>query len=348
MRLSVNGTTHELDVEDDIATCSGCCATNSVSPARNTAAELRCAASCTVHVEGRAVRSCSIRVGDVEGEITTIEGLGSPDAMHPVQAAWVEHQVAQCGYCQPGQIMAAAALLKAHGNLAEAELQTAIDRAMSANLCRCGTYTRIRDAGRGGRGKIAYGQNTSRARTITRRTLIVGSAATAGVVVLGVYAAKYAPKNPLLDVPQEGEAAPTPYVLIDQDGVTIITPRADLGQGVYSLQAALVAEELDLAWEDIKVDPGSAERRLLQWQGAGGGLPVRCDRRRAHRPQGTRPRRRPRQAAQHSGHRRLVDRGRRLREAADCRRCRARRSCLRRRHADRHCKGQSRRRATVR
>ena len=95
--------------------------------------------ACTVHVDGMAVRSCSLQVGDVSGEITTIEGLGSPEAMHPVQAAWVEHQVAQCGYCQCGQIMAAAALLSVNPEPTDEE----IDRAMSANLCRCGTYQRI-------------------------------------------------------------------------------------------------------------------------------------------------------------------------------------------------------------
>jgi isoquinoline 1-oxidoreductase subunit alpha len=95
-----------------------------------------------VHVHGMAVRSCSLQVGDVSGEITTIEGLGSPQVMHAVQAAWVEHQVAQCGYCQPGQIMAAASLLNLNTDPADEH----IDRAMSANLCRCGTYVRIRTA----------------------------------------------------------------------------------------------------------------------------------------------------------------------------------------------------------
>jgi isoquinoline 1-oxidoreductase alpha subunit len=101
-----------------------------------------------VHVDGVAVRSCSLRVGDVggESEITTIEGLGSPEAMHAVQAAWVEQQVAQCGYCQPGQIMAAASLLKALLKVKTELTDEHIDRVMSANLCRCGTYPRIRMA----------------------------------------------------------------------------------------------------------------------------------------------------------------------------------------------------------
>jgi isoquinoline 1-oxidoreductase alpha subunit len=95
-----------------------------------------------VHVDGLAARSCSLQAGDVSGEITTIEGLGSPAGMHAVQAAWVEHQVAQCGYCQSGQIMSAASLLSVNAEPTDEQ----IDRAMSANLCRCGTYPRIRTA----------------------------------------------------------------------------------------------------------------------------------------------------------------------------------------------------------
>lgn len=108
--------------------------------------------ACTVHVGGRPVRSCSLRIGDVkdDAEITTIAGLDT-QAFHAVQAAWIEHQVAQCGYCQPGQIMAAAALLQARviegkPPLAEKDFDDTVDRVMSANLCRCGTYTRIRAA----------------------------------------------------------------------------------------------------------------------------------------------------------------------------------------------------------
>ncbi|MEQ8738711.1 MAG: 2Fe-2S iron-sulfur cluster-binding protein, partial [Hoeflea sp.] len=80
--------------------------------------------------------------GDVEGEVTTIEGLGTPETLHAVQAAWIEHQVAQCGYCQSGQIMSAAALLADNSNPSDLD----IDDARSGNLCRCGTYPRIREA----------------------------------------------------------------------------------------------------------------------------------------------------------------------------------------------------------
>mgnify|MGYP000235481521 CR=1 FL=1 len=99
--------------------------------------------ACTVHVAGEAVRSCQTLVGDVaDMEITTIEGLGTPAALHAVQAAWITHQVAQCGYCQSGQIMSAAALIASNPNPSDAD----IDAAMDGNICRCGTYPRIRAA----------------------------------------------------------------------------------------------------------------------------------------------------------------------------------------------------------
>ena len=98
--------------------------------------------ACTVHLEGSAVRSCSLPVSAVANKkITTIEGL-SEHGDHPVQKAWLEHDVAQCGYCQTGQIMSAVAFLKTNPNPTDAQ----IEAAMSANICRCGTYLRIRDA----------------------------------------------------------------------------------------------------------------------------------------------------------------------------------------------------------
>jgi aerobic-type carbon monoxide dehydrogenase small subunit (CoxS/CutS family) len=98
--------------------------------------------ACTVHIDGRPVRSCSTPVSRATGkEITTIEGLSS-DRSHPVQRAWLEIEVPQCGYCQSGQIMSAVALLKANPSPADDD----INRAMSGNICRCGTYPRIRRA----------------------------------------------------------------------------------------------------------------------------------------------------------------------------------------------------------
>jgi isoquinoline 1-oxidoreductase alpha subunit len=97
--------------------------------------------ACTVHVNNNAVRSCVLPVSAVKGKIVTIEGL-SADGKHPLQKAWIETDVPQCGYCQAGQIMSAAALLMKKPNPSDSD----IDSALSGNLCRCGTYTRIRKA----------------------------------------------------------------------------------------------------------------------------------------------------------------------------------------------------------
>jgi len=98
--------------------------------------------ACTVHLDGRAIRSCTAAVADAEGaNITTIEGL-SEAGDHPLQKAWVLHKVPQCGYCQPGQIMQAASLLTENPNPSDAD----IDEAMYGNICRCGTYPRIKAA----------------------------------------------------------------------------------------------------------------------------------------------------------------------------------------------------------
>ncbi len=99
--------------------------------------------ACTVHVDGEPKRSCVTAVGDVAGKaVTTIEGLAEGGKLHPVQAAWAEENVPQCGYCQSGQIMSAVALLRKKPKPTDGE----IDAVMSANICRCGTYPRIRKA----------------------------------------------------------------------------------------------------------------------------------------------------------------------------------------------------------
>ena len=99
--------------------------------------------ACTMHVDGAAVRTCILPVAAVAGQdITTIEGIGSPDALHPLQVAWNDFAVPQCGYCQSGQIMSAAAMLEANPSPSEAE----VDAALSGNICRCGCYNRIKDA----------------------------------------------------------------------------------------------------------------------------------------------------------------------------------------------------------
>ncbi len=141
IRLIVNGRTHAVDVEPETPLLWVLRETLGL-----TGTKFGCGAgvcgSCTVLLDGEPARSCQItalQAGDVS--ITTIEGL-SPDRSHPLQTAWLAEQVPQCGYCQSGQIMAAAALLAKN----PAPSDTDIDQALSANLCRCGTYPRIRRA----------------------------------------------------------------------------------------------------------------------------------------------------------------------------------------------------------
>ncbi len=142
MRLTVNGTEHEVDVTPDMPLLWVLRDELNITGPKYGCGIAQCGA-CTVHVDGLAVRSCQLAIGDLAGgEVTTIEGLGQPDALQAVQEAWIEHQVAQCGYCQSGQIMQAASLL----NLNPEPSDEDIDAAMSANLCRCGTYPRIRAA----------------------------------------------------------------------------------------------------------------------------------------------------------------------------------------------------------
>ncbi len=141
MKLTVNGKEHEVDVEDDMPLLWVLRDELGITGPKYGCGIAQCGA-CTVHVDGISVRSCQLAAADVDGEITTIEGLGTPDAMHAVQAAWTEHQVAQCGYCQSGQIMQAASFLDLNPTPSDDQ----IDAAMSGNLCRCGTYPRIRAA----------------------------------------------------------------------------------------------------------------------------------------------------------------------------------------------------------
>ena len=141
MRLVVNGTTHELDVEPEMPLLWALRDELGITGPKYGCGLGLCGA-CTVHVDGKPVRACSAPCGSITGAVTTIEGLGTPEALHAVQRAWVELQVAQCGYCQSGQIMTAAAFLARTKTPTDAQ----IDEAMRANLCRCGTYPRIRAA----------------------------------------------------------------------------------------------------------------------------------------------------------------------------------------------------------
>ena len=139
VKLDINGRAHELDVDPETPLLWVIREQLGMTGTKYGCGVAQCGA-CSVHIDGQVMRSCQLPVGTVTGKITTIEGL-SPDSSHPVQVAWLKHQVPQCGYCQSGQIMAAVALL----NEKPAPTDADINEAMS-NICRCGTYQRIRTA----------------------------------------------------------------------------------------------------------------------------------------------------------------------------------------------------------
>jgi len=141
MQLTINGDMYDLDVDPEMPLLW---ALRDVAGLKGTKFGCGVAAcgACTVIIDGLAIRSCSLPVGAVTGDVRTIDGLAEGDELHPVQKAWLDEQVPQCGYCQAGQIMNAVALLEEVPNPTDAE----IDDAMNGNLCRCGTYSRIRAA----------------------------------------------------------------------------------------------------------------------------------------------------------------------------------------------------------
>ena len=140
-KLNVNGVEHQVDVDSDTPILWVLRDTLNLVGTKFGCGIAQCGA-CTIHLDGKAARSCSLPIGAADGkEITTIEGL-SEDGSHPVQQAWIEHDVPQCGYCQAGQIMTASAFLAENSNPSDQE----ITEAMHGNICRCGTYTRIRAA----------------------------------------------------------------------------------------------------------------------------------------------------------------------------------------------------------
>lgn len=139
--IVVNGESHEVDLPAEVPLLWVLRDALGLTGTKYGCGIAACGA-CTVHLDGQAVRSCQVALEDVDGPVTTIEGLGTPGTLSALQAAWIEHQVAQCGFCQSGQIMQAAALLAEN----PAPSDTDIDDAMGGNLCRCGTYPRIRAA----------------------------------------------------------------------------------------------------------------------------------------------------------------------------------------------------------
>ncbi len=141
MNLTVNGKMHSFEVEPDMPLLWALRDILDIKGPKFGCGIGLCGA-CTVIIDGQAVRSCQTAAADVTSDVRTIDGLANGDTLHPVQQAWMDEQVAQCGYCQAGQIMNAVALLEANPQPSDSD----IDDAMSGNLCRCGTYPRIRAA----------------------------------------------------------------------------------------------------------------------------------------------------------------------------------------------------------
>jgi isoquinoline 1-oxidoreductase alpha subunit len=140
-RLTVNGQTHNIDVEPDTPLLWAIRENVGLTGTKYGCGIAQCGA-CTVHIDGEPVRSCSIPVSAAEGkQITTIEGLAQNGVLHKVQQAWIDHEVPQCGYCQAGMIMAVAALLKQKPRPTDAEINSEI-----TNICRCGTFQQVREA----------------------------------------------------------------------------------------------------------------------------------------------------------------------------------------------------------
>ena len=141
INLNVNGRAVSLDADPDMPLLWAVREELQLTGSKFGCGAAQCGA-CTMHVAGAPVRACMTPLSSVQGPVTTIEGLATDKVGQAVQAAWVEHDVAQCGYCQSGQVMSATALLKSNKKPSDAQ----IDEAMAGNICRCGTYVRIRAA----------------------------------------------------------------------------------------------------------------------------------------------------------------------------------------------------------
>ena len=215
--------------------------------------------ACTVHVDGHQRRSCVTPVSSISGAgLATIEAIGNDPIGRAVQDAWVRHDVVQCGYCQSGQIMSAVALLKANKHPTDAD----IDRAMSANLCRCGTYFRVhaalKDAARAiakPKGSVVRFMRPSPPGGIDRRSFLkvgVGSG-----FALGAYPADA--QTVAAGGALKAHEIPSAFVSIGADGVVTVTiGKVDIGQGVHTALPMLVAEEMDADWTKVRCAFGPA------------------------------------------------------------------------------------------
>ena len=233
--------------------------------------------ACTVHLGGVPVRACVLPISAVAGQkITTIEGL-SKDGSHPVQRAWDEIDVPQCGYCQAGQIMVAAALLKTTKNPTDADIDSAMQ-----NICRCGTYNRIRQAVHraaalpgtpapsGANDRAGRNKPWPRSTSIAAPSWVVALAG--GGLMLGSFTT---PNDADAAGVAEGDPfVPNAFIKIHPDGrITIIAKNPEEGQGVKQSLPMIICEELDVDWSQVTIEQAdSDESRSTARQFAGGSL----------------------------------------------------------------------------
>ena len=269
--LTVNGVRHSLEVAPETPLLWVIRDQLGLTGTKFSCGIAQCGA-CTLHIDGRPVRSCSVPVSAVAGKtVTTIEGL-SADGTHPVQLAWIELDVPQCGYCQSGMIMSVVALLERHPDPTDAEIDAEV-----TNACRCSTYHRIRQAIRlaasrapGAREGAVMSNNDLRASAskpgLSRRDLLSTAAAATGALVVGFWMPQRAAGQ---IINPEGAAWATEpdvkeinawVVVAPDDHVTIRIAQTELGQGVWTSNAMMVAEELQCDWSKVSPQYASVNR----------------------------------------------------------------------------------------
>ena len=169
-RLTINGKPHDIEVDPTTPLLWVLREQVGLTGTKYGCGIAQCGA-CTVHIDGTAIRSCSLPISEAEGkQVTTIEGLAQNGVLHPVQKAWLEHDVPQCGYCQSGMIMAAAALLMEKPKPTDADIDAAI-----TNICRCGTFQQVRAAIHAASDRVKREDAMNYAPQINRRSFVIGS-----------------------------------------------------------------------------------------------------------------------------------------------------------------------------
>src|SRR3984893_10397709 len=280
--LTINGERREVDVPPDMPLLWGLRDVLSLTGTKFGGGIAQCGA-CTVHLAGKPVRSCLLSVGALGARaITPIAGLGVTPNGAKVQKAWLDLEVIQCGYCQSGQIMSAAALLDAIPHPDDAD----IDAAMAANICLraypAGDQKRI------GGGVIAMRENSDHIislasssvpdelPSLSRRGFLKMSAATAFLFGFSV------PLRAIRAAAEAATFAPNAFIRIDEQGeVTLIMPQVEMGQGTYTSISMILAEELDADWTLVRVEHAPADEKLyanpdLGFQGTGDSTSIRA------------------------------------------------------------------------